>query len=267
VYQLTFGTDGSISVTADCNRATGAISVWDPPRLQFGELAATLALCGPDSLADRYLRQLGWVRSYVYQDDHLYLATMADGSILNFAPGPAAEASATVGSLSLVVDDADALRGIVLARLLDHYASSAGIAAQDVEIDAYLARLERALRSDPGDAYDDGSSLSDEEQAEVARMRRSMANAVIRQWKINKALYEEYGGRIIYQQLGPEPLDAYLAFLENAQEAGQFAILDAELGTEFWYFFRDEKRHDFMPKGSRDESEAFSTPPWEAGGN
>ena len=33
-YHLVFGTDGSVSVTADCRRATGALVTWDPPRLQ-----------------------------------------------------------------------------------------------------------------------------------------------------------------------------------------------------------------------------------------
>ena len=46
-------------------------------------------------------------------------------------------------------------------------------------------------------------------------MRRDTARAMIRQWKLNSAVYRRYGGRIIHQQLGPEPLDAYRKYLEE----------------------------------------------------
>ena len=62
-------------------------------------------------------------------------------------------------------------------------------------------------------AADEG--LTAEEIQQVDAMRRKMGFAMIRQWKINKALYKTYGGRIIYQQLGPEPLDAYRQYFEE----------------------------------------------------
>jgi heat shock protein HslJ len=261
-YRLVFGIDGAVSVEAGCNRATGMISVFDPPRLQFSDLAATQALCGPESLSERFLAELGWVRSYVYRDNQLYLATMADGSIIKFAPMPADEAVATVESLSLVTEDVDALRGTILSRLLDDYAADAGISVSDAEIDDYLAAMDRRLRDDLGDDYDDRSSLTAEEQADLDRMRRQMAEGMMRSWMVNKALYEQYGGRIIFQQLGPEPLDAYRAFLEQAQAAGRFSIARAELEAAFWAFFHDEERHSFMPEDSEDAARAFTIPPW-----
>jgi len=261
-YRLVFGVDGSVAVQADCNRAAGSVEVWDPPRLQFAPLATTLALCGPNSLSERFVRELGWVRSYVYEGDHLYLATMADGSIIEFAPLPAEEASASVDGLSLVADSPDTLRGLALSHLLEAYAAEKGLSANDEEVDAYLARMDRRLRADLGDAYDDGSSLPPEEQAEMVRMRERMARAMIRSWKINRALHEEYGGRIIHQQLGPEPLDAYLELLETARAAGRLRIHDAELEDSFWSYFRDEERHSFMAPGGEDEAHAYATPPW-----
>jgi hypothetical protein len=265
-YRLTFGIDGSVAVAADCNSATGAIMTWAPPQLQFSSFAATLtatlAACAPDSLAERYLAELGWVRSFVYRDGHLYLATMADGSIIEFAPLPAADAGATVGGLSLATDDPDALRSIILTTLLDAYATKEGVAVSDEEIDRYLAGMERHLREDLGDAYEGASLLDDEDRAAAERMRRTVAASLIRQWKINKSLHEKYGGRIIYQQFGPEPLDAYRAFLEAAQEAGGFRINRADLAEPFWAFFIEDERHAFMPAGSEDEARAFTTPPW-----
>jgi heat shock protein HslJ len=265
LYRLVFGADGSVSVTADCNRATGSLAAWDPPQLQFSPFATTLALCGPESLSERFLRELSWVRSYVYERGHLYLATMADGSIIEFEPLEPAAATATVGSLSLVVDSADDLRGIVLARLLEAYAAERGLTASNAEVSAYLAPKERRLRADLGEAYDDRSALPAQEQDLIARMEKNMAAAMIRSWKINRALHQDYGGRIIYQQLGPEPLDAYREFLEDAHDAGRFDIRSADLEEPFWSFFRDEKRHSFMPAGGEDEARAFATPPWEDG--
>jgi hypothetical protein len=94
-------------------------------------------------------------------------------------------------------------------------------------------------------------------------MQRQMARDIIRQWKINKALYEQYGGRIIYQQLGPEPIDAYREFLRQREADGAFAIRDQALEASFWRHFTDDSIHDFMTPGGADEARAFTTPPWE----
>jgi hypothetical protein len=94
-------------------------------------------------------------------------------------------------------------------------------------------------------------------------MLRDTAGDIIRQWKINKALYEQYGGRIIYQQLGPEPIDAYREFLRQREADGAFAIRDQALAASFWRYFTDDSIHDFMPPGGADEARAFTTPPWE----
>jgi heat shock protein HslJ len=89
LYTLAFGGDGSVRVTADCNAGTGSWSSESASQLQFGTLAATQAECGPTSLHDRYMSQFQWVRSYVLKDGHLFLATMADGAIIEFEPAPA----------------------------------------------------------------------------------------------------------------------------------------------------------------------------------
>ena len=85
-YTLSFGTDGSMNVLADCNRGKGSWTSESGSQLQFGPIAATMAMCPPESLHDRYLSQFEWVRSYVMKDGHLFLATMADGSIIEFEP-------------------------------------------------------------------------------------------------------------------------------------------------------------------------------------
>jgi hypothetical protein len=91
-------------------------------------------------------------------------------------------------------------------------------------------------------------------------MRESMARSMIKRWKLNRAFYNEFGGRVIFQQLGPEPLDAYRQYLEQRQQAGDFAIHDEAIAEAFWSYFRDESRHDFM--SAEQAREAFSIPPW-----
>ena len=90
-YTLTFGADGRVSVRADCNRGTGSWQSESGSQLTFGPIAATRALCPPGSISDTFLAQFQWVRSYMMQDGHLFLATMADGAIIEFEPIPPEE--------------------------------------------------------------------------------------------------------------------------------------------------------------------------------
>lgn len=87
VYVIEFLPAGRVSMQVDCNRAQGS---WqqDGSQLTFGEIAVTRAMCRPQSLENRFLRELGYVRSFVVEDGHLFLATMADGAILEFEPAP-----------------------------------------------------------------------------------------------------------------------------------------------------------------------------------
>lgn len=84
-YTLQFEAD-RVALRADCNRGTGEYTFTPPSGLEFGQLATTRALCPPDSLDQRYLSDLSFVRSFVLEDGNLFLATMADGAILEFAP-------------------------------------------------------------------------------------------------------------------------------------------------------------------------------------
>ena len=88
LYTLNFGADGVMSLQADCNRGSGSWSSESPGQLQFGMIAATRAMCPPGPLHDTYLAQFVYVRSYVMDNGHLFLATRADGSIIEFEPAP-----------------------------------------------------------------------------------------------------------------------------------------------------------------------------------
>lgn len=87
-YAIAFNADGSFSARIDCNRGRGTWTSDGPNQLQFGPMALTRALCPPDSLHDRVVRDLPYVRSYVLQDGHLFLSLMADSGIYEFEPAP-----------------------------------------------------------------------------------------------------------------------------------------------------------------------------------
>jgi hypothetical protein len=194
--------------------------------------------------------------------------------------------------------DADELRAVVLQPLVDHYADEQGIVATPAEVDAYVRSVQQFLRGErdrlrarradltaqlqaPGLAAPRRDVLTAELDAanqalaalgdldassadpEDTKARREIGAAFVRQWKINTALHRQYGGRVVLQQAGPEPLDAYRRFLEERRARGDFVIADPALEAAFWRYFRDDSIHSFYPAGSREEAEAFRTPPWQ----
>ncbi len=87
-YSLRFGTDGSVSIKADCNMLGGGYTFTSPSGLAFGPLRSTMAFCGEKSLYDRFTKDMPFVRSFVIKDGNLHLALMADGGIYQFSPLP-----------------------------------------------------------------------------------------------------------------------------------------------------------------------------------
>ncbi len=187
----------------------------------------------------------------------------------------------------------------ILRKLTDRYAADKGIEVTPDEIDAYVAhtarlaekdREQREARREEIEGRLASPELDDDERKaltlerdsltqlqrdldamsgrnaddpdEALEARRTVATAFIRQWKINQALYREYGGRIIFQQGGPEPLDAYHRFLEEQQHEGAFEILNKGLGAAFWRYYLTDAIHSFYPSGSEEEAKAFKEPWW-----
>jgi hypothetical protein len=201
----------------------------------------------------------------------LLCLTLTAGSLVS-AQGPDASSAdavmqpdseplaATVLGEEVRTSDAREMQETILTRLFDRYAEKHGIEVSDAEIDPYVENMKRGMRARGLTAEEE---LSPEESAEVEKMRRDMGGVMIRQWKLNRALYEQYGGRVIFQQAGPEPLDAYRRYLEERQAAGELAIHDKSLEGAFWRYFTDDSMHDFYELGSDAESRAFTVPPWE----
>ena len=227
-----------------------------------------------------------------------FVLGVAAAPALWWAQWARAAASAKLLGQPVQATDAEALRYEVLRALTDRYAKDRGITATPSEIDAYLAGMRRAFQSDRDLALERrdaltkrlaAADLAEPERQTLTReltdvtstaqaldsmlrsaddpadraARREVAAAFIVQWKIHRALYKQYGGRIGYQQGGPEPLDAVRRFLEHRQARGDFAIGDPALATAFWRYYRDDSIHSFYPRGSREEAQAFASPPWQ----
>lgn len=212
---------------------------------------------------------------------------------------PAVPVAGEVLGMRVHTKDAEELRYVVLKELTDRYADEHGIVVTQAEKDAYIRSVRNGLQKDReenaarrdeltrrmaagGPSEAERKALASEldtvnrtiealgppdpaaADPDEMKAREQIADAFIRQWKINRALYQQYGGRIIYQQGGPEPLDAYRRFLEEHQARGDFRILHRDLEPAFWGYYVTDSIHSFYPRGSKEEAQAFAVPYWQS---
>jgi len=178
-YTLEFKPDGTAQVVADCNRGAGSWASASAGQLRFGPVASTRALCPPGSLSERYLAQFEWVRSYVLEGGHLFLATMADGSIIEFQPPGGTPLAAMVLGEEVRTTDPAQMQEAILARLFDQYAAQHDIEATDAEISMFIEALKRGMRDDGLTSQDE---LTPDEAAQLETMRR---DAQSRLWRVH----------------------------------------------------------------------------------
>ena len=86
-FTLEFQADGRVTMRVDCNRGTGTYTV-DETRLVIGGVALTRAYCGPDSLDQKFLKQLEQVTSYLRDGQELVLELKYDSGGMLFSPAP-----------------------------------------------------------------------------------------------------------------------------------------------------------------------------------
>lgn len=228
------------------------------------------------------------------------LLTLASGCAHETYGDPRAPVAGRVLGTVIHTQDAEELHYVVLGQLTDRYANDKGITVTQAEKQAYVRHVREALNEDRRRQVarrdelarklaneglseaertktsaeldsvtkflaalgETGSGATEDPQA--AQARELVAASFIRQWKINRALYQQYGGRIIFQQGGPEPLDAYRVFLEERKAQGDFEILNQDLEAPFWRYYRTDSLHSFYRPGSREEAEAFAVPIWQS---
>lgn len=86
-----------------------------------------------------------------------------------------------------------------------------------------------------------------------------VARVWVKQWKVNQALYREFGGRIIFQQAGWEPIDAYRSLLNQYRANKDFVVHDPTLQDAVYSYFR----HNFVYADEKKAKFYFEKPYWE----
>ncbi len=196
----------------------------------------------------------------------------------------------------ITIEKKDKLNGLIFGVLLDRFAKANKIEPTEQELDDFVLKTEErekqqrikfaedrkklvaALEADnltDRERKDKESRLQTiesilksiremKEQTEgmgdrLRTMKRRNARQFVKSWKINKALYAKYGGRVIFQQAGVEPLDAYRDFLREQEKNGAFRILDKKYEAPFWRYFTNDAMHTFYPEN---EGAKFINTPW-----
>lgn len=99
------------------------------------------------------------------------------------------------------------------------------------------------------------------------RSRRGNSERWVARWKMNKALHKKYGGRIIFQQAGIEPIDAYREYLKDIRGKGDLKILASNYADVFDELDRylDMDHHYMSEEEYLREAgeEVFGQPYWE----
>ena len=126
----------------------------------------------------------------------------------------------------------------------------------EAELDDYIRAMEAFRTMEPDRQLPDDPKISAKMKKDI---EREVAQSFVEQWKRSKALYEEYGGVVLFTQFNPmEPVGAMRKLLESHQAKGDFEIYDEQLKQQFWkYYLQDTIPWKVLPPDKVDYSE-----PW-----
>jgi hypothetical protein len=82
----------------------------------------------------------------------------------------------------------------------------------------------------------------------------------IESWKVNKSMFEKYGGRVKFQQAGLEPVDAWFTFMQEQEVLGNLLFSEVKHRKSFWQIFSGYVESGFNSAGQAD---SFAIPLWE----
>lgn len=149
----------------------------------------------------------------------------------------------------LTEDEARRLTGKIFGELRQRYMDRHKITATPEEIQQFVA----AIRQAPAD--DDASQATSKDDQHGLH---ALGELFVKGWKLDRALYQKYGGTVIFQQANPfEPVGAYRGFLEAMEKAQVFEIYDPDNRQKFWHYF--VRQHPFQVPGKNID---FEKPWW-----
>jgi len=120
----------------------------------------------------------------------------------------------------------------IIAALLEPWAAERKLEPTAAEIDALLAALASGER---------------EPWNRKAPRLRQFARGWVWVRKTQRALHQRYGGRVIWQQTGPEAVGAYPQFLLDEEHAGHLRFPDARWRTRILDIARNFPGVDIAP--------------------
>lgn len=133
----------------------------------------------------------------------------------------------------------------IVEAVLAHYAETQDISASSELVEKFKTRFAEDFSENPPNATEPVSL----EEVAVKQVER---------WLIDKALYADFGGVVIFQQNNPQmPVGAYEQLLKQYQKQGHFAILDDSYSAVFWEAFEPPFTFEIEP-----DQIDFSQPWW-----
>jgi len=144
------------------------------------------------------------------------------------------------------------LNSLIIPALYKRFSEQNHIVVTESEIKAFNKKFEAF---NPKEELANSSTTLQER-----KIMHDLAQAMVLNWKINKALYKKYGGDVIFQQANPlEPIGAERQFLQEQEKAGSFQILDAQEHTKFFNYYL-QSHHSFIIPPSKVN---YDIPWWE----
>lgn len=148
--------------------------------------------------------------------------------------------------------------------VVDRFVEEKKIDATVGEINAFQDHVRKGYRKSLGQTEERlekvkselaSPNLRDEDKAKLEKKRATLESmlstlrgrakegppeAIARQlvvaWKVERELHRAYGGRVIFQQAGPEALDARRRLFEQAEKNGDLKFHDAGVRHMFYFY-------------------------------
>lgn len=146
----------------------------------------------------------------------------------------------------------------VLEQLLNDYATKKGIVADAQLVGKFIDKFGSENYQDNSKPVNSASEDKGHEDNASSKAIEEIAKHQVLKYLIEKSLYEEFGGTVIFRQSNPQmPIDAYRTLLSQYSTQGQLTFNDSELEETFWSSFKAPFKY-IVPTENVD----FSQPWW-----
>ena len=100
-------------------------------------------------------------------------------------------------------------------------------------------------------------------QTQLKPPGRTFAVFVLKNWKFQRFLYDNFGGgRLLWQQAGTEAFDAMHQWLLAQEKAGKFKVTDPALRAEMLKYWTTQERSPFLVTDQEQIRRQFLEPRW-----